>query len=102
MQNVDVYMFPCRGKSASSQASGLVRGLGNADYGMIWIDVEANPSSGCSWASYSASSNCDYIVELINALRAEGATVGVYSSEYEWGLVTGSRTSCTKVAATGV
>ena len=56
--NVDVYMFPCRGHSASDQVSSLVSNLGAAQYGMIWIDVEVNPSSGCSWSSYSHSSNC--------------------------------------------
>lgn len=36
------------------------------NYGMIWIDVETNPSSGCSWSGYSGSSNCDYLVSIIN------------------------------------
>jgi len=36
-------------------------GILKSNYGMIWIDVEENPSSGCSWASYSAASNCDYV-----------------------------------------
>jgi hypothetical protein len=39
-----------------------------AGYGMIWIDVEDNPSSGCSWNSHTHASNCDYVVSLINAL----------------------------------
>ncbi len=56
--NVDVYLFPCRGKPAADQAKGTIQGLGNADYGMIWVDFETNPSSGCSWASYSYDSNC--------------------------------------------
>jgi len=39
-------------------------GANGVNYGMIWVDIEINPSSGCSWASYSASSNCDYTNQL--------------------------------------
>jgi hypothetical protein len=55
---VDVYMFPCRGKSAADQVHDLINNMGSADYGMVWLDVETNPSSGCSWGSYSGTSNC--------------------------------------------
>ena len=41
-------------------------------YGMIWIDVETNPSSGCSWSGYSASSNCDYVNAMIKEIKAKG------------------------------
>ena len=60
IQYVDVYMFPCRGKSASDQVSDLINNLGSSNYGMIWLDIETNPSSGCSWSSYSAASNCQF------------------------------------------
>lgn len=65
----DVYMFPCRGKNATVQANDLVNFL-NAmkaasekstyEYqtGMIWLDIETNPSSGCSWKIGNATSNC--------------------------------------------
>lgn len=66
-----------------------------ASYGMIWLDIEVNPSSGCSWASYSYSSNCEYLGELINAVKAKGKVPGVYTSIYEWEQVMGSRTACT-------
>jgi len=99
IEYVDVYMFPCRGKSASSQVSSLVSNLGGADYGQIWLDVEVNPSSGCSWASYSHSSNCDYLMELLSACSSNGVTCGVYTSEYEWETVMGSRGSCTQASS---
>ena len=79
---VDVYMFPCRGKSASDQVSSLVSSLGSANYGQIWIDVETNPSSGCSWASYSGTSNCQYVTDLVNAIKSHGKTPGIYASYY--------------------
>lgn len=74
----------------------MISGLSGSNYGTIWIDVEVNPSSGCSWASYSHSSNCDYVVELINAIKGYGKTVGVYTSQYEWETVMGSVGACTK------
>jgi hypothetical protein len=113
---VDVYMFPCRSKSATTQVNELMSSLGvtsngavetpienypsakgvsagyvsdervvngeyestfaewraanvvedgaangAANFGMVWLDIEINPSSGCSWTSYSWSSNCDYL-----------------------------------------
>jgi hypothetical protein len=155
----DVYLFPCRGKSASSQVdtmmadlkSGLegkpvnftlpsgdvivARGMSagytaeekanqvwldrknklvvnltelnkprevpewrkgqeGASYGMVWMDIEVNPSSGCGWGT-SYSSNCDYLQQLIEAVIANGGKPGVYSSEYEWETVMGSRGACT-------
>jgi hypothetical protein len=158
----DVYMFPCRGMSASTQVNDLVadlaaaaagqeqadvippegtivaRGMeagknhpimngtqakksllvdrftrltshvesqnkwrpvapGGAKYGMIWLDIEENPSSGCSWASYSGSDNCNYIQQLANAVKAAGQVPGIYSSPYEWQTVVGSQGGCTQV-----
>ena len=87
-------MFPCRSHGAEAQAKGLMNGLKGLNHGKIWIDVEENPSPGCSWASHTKSSNCEYIVSLIHALKKEGANVGVYTSEYEWSLVVGSRGAC--------
>merc|ERR1712173_412497 len=122
----DVYMFPCRGESASSQVDTMIKDLKNglaghpinasislpehvieakglgagygrtrlaqaqldkkrelkivdntpsnipkwrtaqdgASYGMIWFDIEENPSSGCGWGT-SYSSNCAYLQQLI-------------------------------------
>jgi hypothetical protein len=65
---------------------------------MVWLDIEYNPSKGCSWASESAESNCEYIQELVNALKASGKQVGIYTSSYEWNLVVGSKQACPDVA----
>jgi len=159
IEYTDVYMFPCRGLSASTQmidlindlkaglngkpvksrndssnlvgAKGLragytleerndpnrkkkIKQLGDVsnavnktrpwwrptpspevEYGMIWLDIEYNPSSGCSWASYSASSNCQYVQELASTGTSNGASIGIYSSQYEWSVVMGSSSYCT-------
>ena len=35
----DIYMFPCRGKSASAQVDQMIAGIPGNLYGMVWIDV---------------------------------------------------------------
>ena len=94
--NVDVYMFPCRSKSASTQVSSLVTDLGSHQYGMIWLDIETNPTSGCSWEADSHASNCDYLGELVSAVRSHGKKVGIYASQYMWSQIFGSATACEK------
>lgn len=71
----------------------------NADFGMVWIDVEVNPSSGCGWDQYSADSNCDYLMQLIGAVQNSGRQVGVYTSIYEWSTVMGSQGACTQAGS---
>ena len=91
---VDVYMFPCRGQSASAQVASLVSNLGSANYGQIWLDIEANPSSGCSWAGRSGADNCNYVTELVNAVKAHGKVPGIYSSYYMWESIMGGAKNC--------
>lgn len=35
----DIYMFPCRGKSASAQVDQMISAISSNLYGMVWIDV---------------------------------------------------------------
>jgi GH25 family lysozyme M1 (1,4-beta-N-acetylmuramidase) len=93
----DVYAFPCRGKSVSSQVSSLMSGLSGASYGMIWIDVETNPSSGCGWGT-DYTSNCNYVASFASTLKSYGANVGIYSSQYMWETIMGSRGACSSLA----
>ncbi|CAM6002177.1 unnamed protein product [Sphagnum balticum] len=57
----DIYMFPCRGKSATTQVNEMMGGIPNNLFGMVWIDVETNPSTGCSWSGHDAASNCAFL-----------------------------------------
>lgn len=128
----DVYLFPCRGKSASQQVDDLINDLSkglnatqhlrkkrskdfykklnisipkwrkhgpDVKYGMIWMDIEINPSGGCGWGTNYAS-NCQYLEELLSAAVAKGASPGVYSSEGEWESVMGSRSACASSSVT--
>lgn len=67
-------------------------------YGMIWIDIEDNPSGGCSWNSFSFESNCDYTVQLANALKSKGKKVGIYASAHFWNIIMGSQFACPQLA----
>ena len=91
---VDIYMFPCRGKSASTQVDELINHMGSSNFGMIWLDIETNPSSGCSWASFSGSSNCAHVTEAVNRIRARGKTPGIYSNYYMWESIMGGAGQC--------
>eukprot|EP00178_Gracilaria_changii_P005903 TRINITY_DN20073_c0_g1_i1.p1 TRINITY_DN20073_c0_g1~~TRINITY_DN20073_c0_g1_i1.p1 ORF type:complete len:218 (-),score=19.23 TRINITY_DN20073_c0_g1_i1:31-660(-) len=104
--DADVYLFPCRGKDARSQARQMINylsneGLGSWDYGTIWVDIERNPSSGCSWDSYSHASNCQFLNDILDEISNQSMTPGVYTSPYEWELVMGSRGACTSAANHG-
>lgn len=128
VEHVDVYMFPCKGKSASSQVQSLRSELSSkcvfpfprpcarradaasasgVNYGMIWFDIEQNPSSGCGWSS-DKSANCstarvahrgaaprslrraEYMNDLVSAASGAGGSWGVYTSPWEWEVVMGS------------
>lgn len=56
----DIYMFPCRSKSATAQVDQMISGISGHLYGRVWIDVETNPSPGCGWGSDHAA-NCKYV-----------------------------------------
>lgn len=91
--STDVYMFPCRKRTALEQVNELIDYLDSMksivsafDYttGMIWLDIETNPSTGCSWNQGSADDNCKYIGELLSAIVARKRSAGIYASAYMW------------------
>ena len=95
----DIYMFPCRGKSAQAQVNDMFANIDSSLYGMAWIDVETNPSPGCSWSGYDANSNCQFVTDLINGIKARGKGVGIYASRYMWQSIFGSLSACPSVAS---
>jgi GH25 family lysozyme M1 (1,4-beta-N-acetylmuramidase) len=94
----DIYMFPCRGKSASAQVDQMVSAIAGNLYGMVWIDVETNPSSGCGWGA-DHNGNCAFLTETINRIKSHGKTPGIYASRYMWQTIMGSFTACTSPAS---
>ena len=84
--NTSVYMFPCAStaESAAKQMQTMIDNLADYEYGMIWLDIEDNPSSGCSWSQNDIDTNCDIIIALGNTTTQNGKKVGVYSNYNEW------------------
>lgn len=95
----DIYMFPCRGKSATAQVDEMFSGISSNLYGMIWIDVETNPSSGCGWNGHSADSNCQFVSDIIDRIKQKGKKCGIYGTAYMWETIFGSRSACKSVAS---
>ncbi|TNV75744.1 hypothetical protein FGO68_gene141 [Halteria grandinella] len=93
---VDTYLFPCRTMNATDQVNQLVANLtqAKAQFGKIWLDVEINPWPGCGWDTFSFESNCEFLKELVQAVRNANQTVGIYSSHYEWTSLFGTDTAC--------
>ena len=67
-------------------------------YGMVWVDVETNPSSGCGWSRTHAE-HCQFLKEIVTELKNKGLNVGVYASNYMWQTVMGSQTACQEIAS---
>ena len=96
----DIYMFPSRGKSATAQVDEMMAAIPGNLYGMVWIDIESNPSSGCSWSGHDAASNCQFVTDIIARIKAKGKTPGIYANAYQWQNIFGSRSACTSVGGT--
>lgn len=94
----DIYMFPCRGKSASAQVDEMIAGISGNLYGMVWLDIETNPSSGCGWSS-DTNSNCAFVTELINRVRSHGKVPAIYATLYMWQTIMGGRNACPAAAS---
>ena len=94
----DIYMFPCRGKSASAQVDQMIAAIPGNLYGMVWIDVETNPSSGCGWGS-DYTGNCNYVNELINRIKYHGKVPAIYASTYMWQTIMGNTKACPAAAS---
>lgn len=91
--STDVYLFPCRSKNAASQVNEMMNAISANLYGMVWLDVETNPSTNCGWSA-DHNSNCVFIGDLIKAVKARGKKVGIYASSYMWTQILGSTTNC--------
>ena len=50
-----------------------------------WLDVEVEPI----WRNGDPASNAEVIRGVVDGLRSHGHTVGIYSTNYQWGVITG-------------
>lgn len=93
----DVYHFPCTSVSAATQVSDDNSHVAGK-YGMMWFDIETNPSPGCGWSG-DQTSNCNFLGALIDAGKSLGIHMGIYASAYMWETIMGS---CTVGADNGI
>lgn len=91
----DVYLFPCPGKDPAAQVNGVIKGLGDATWDFLWLDIEDNPSTGCGWSATDFGKNCAFMTSMIHAAAGQG--VGIYSSHYMWAKIMGA--DCTTAAS---
>ena len=86
--NVDVYIFPNTGHSASSEMSDYISALisdGVLTTNMVWIDIE-----GSQYWSSSCSTNQSWLSEAISTIDSMykgcglSSCVGIYASESQW------------------
>lgn len=66
----------------------------NLGYGMIWLDIETNPSHNCGWELGDQHSNCDFVKQIISTLETHGKKVGIYASEHMWQVCMKSKAAC--------
>jgi len=85
ISRVDVYLFPCvHCGNPAGQARELVNAIKGTGYGMVWLDIEIY-----QWSANHVS-NRNFISALANGLKAEGARVGIYTSENNWSQIVGT------------
>ena len=88
----DIYHFPCYGGvGANQQVTDDFNHIGAGNFGMMWFDIETNPSPGCGWSG-DAGSNCNFLGQLIAAGQSLGIHMGIYASAYMWGSIMGGCT----------
>ncbi|CAO3581419.1 unnamed protein product [Absidia cylindrospora] len=90
---VDMYVFPCTGrsscKSAATQVSETIKIMNDnkMQIGTIWFDVEVD-SQANNWPS--VASNKQTLTAFKDAWNASKLNWGVYSSLSQWSTITGS------------
>ncbi|KAI7874951.1 glycoside hydrolase [Lichtheimia hyalospora FSU 10163] len=91
---IDLYMFPCTGrstcKSPADQVNEMVGHMNSnkMKIGTLWLDVEVDPQSN-NWPSASEAQST--LKEFKSAFDATGLKWGVYASQSQWTTITGSK-----------
>lgn len=73
------------GRNAATFDVTYTQSLG-IDASMWWLDVEI----GKPWRTDNLATNVRVIAGVLDGLRARGFIVGIYSTRYQWGVITGS------------
>jgi hypothetical protein len=76
----ELFIRPCRGKSAKFQIDAVVLVIANQYYERFWLSLEENPNAGCSW-NHDHKSNCDYVKEMLGQLKYFQTPAGIQTTE---------------------
>ena len=90
------YSYVIEESSANLRQKVLDQSL-EKSFGIVWIDVETNPSPNCGWST-DFEKNCNFLSELVDKLQAKGLPVGIYLSSYMWNEIMGSQFACPHIA----
>ncbi|CAG8667770.1 4970_t:CDS:2, partial [Cetraspora pellucida] len=93
--NIDVYMFPCTGKSTcktpQQQVNELVKFI-NTNKIIVrtaWLDVEVDKNSG-NW-NLGPAKNKQILKDFYAAWKSTGWKFGIYSSQSQWEAIIGDK-----------
>ena len=75
----------------------MLDSLPRENYRQVWIEVRTTGKRGCDWSTYPASTNCEYLKQLLAAVKGRGITVGIYSDYDSWKEIFNSVSGCVEV-----
>lgn len=88
----DLFLRPCKGKSAKFQIDAIMLAIAEQYYDRFWLYLGHNPNAGCEWSS--PHTNCDYIKTMVDQIKYFKKPVGIYVSPEQWRNIMGSLGSC--------
>ena len=56
----DLFIRPCRGKTAKGQIDIVILAIAEQYYDKLWLYLEHNPNKGCEWSN-NYKDNCHYV-----------------------------------------
>ncbi|KAG0195589.1 hypothetical protein BGX28_001034, partial [Mortierella sp. GBA30] len=95
--DIDVYMFPCTGRTTCKSAETQIKELQasfiahDMKVGRVWLDIEID-SKSTNWPSTTPSKNKQTAEAFRDAFKSVGFNFGIYSSLSQWEQIFGNKT----------
>lgn len=86
----EIFVRPCRGKSAKTQIDIVVLTVPSQYYERFWLFLEENPNAGCEW-NHDPKSNCDYVKDMLAQIKYFQSPAGIQTSERFYKQIFGSQ-----------
>lgn len=75
----ELFIRPCRGKSAKFQIDAVILVIAQQYYDRFWLYLQENPNVGCSWPS-DHKANCQYVKDMLSQLKYFQTPAGIQTS----------------------